>query len=160
MVKKYKVDFDPYVILVTLTVALLVPFLVFTNLLQEGRGTQFYVLMTCLIFSVAVLVYFFIRMPLFVQITDSGVRIVSFYKKYFFSYGAIHQIAKVRYTSTTLTSGSYGVFGYIGSAMDQTRFLVTNRKKMLSIKTDDGTFVFSVANNTDLYNDITERIGK
>lgn len=55
----------------------------------------------------------------------------------------ITAIAKMNYSNFTMTYGSKGVFGYIGSTMDDSYSLVKDRKNMVRISTEKIRYLVS-----------------
>lgn len=66
----------------------------------------------------------------------------------------IKDIQKLEYSSMTMTYGSLGVFGFIGSTMENSISFVKDRKNMLKIVTVDKKYILSSDNSTELINEI------
>lgn len=62
----------------------------------------------------------------------------------------IKSIKKVRYSSVPMTYGSKGIFGFIGTTMDNHVSNVSNMSEMFSIETKNRKFLLSCQNSDEL----------
>ena len=58
-------------------------------------------------------------------------------------YKKILSVKKLKYANLTMTSGSKGFFGFIGTTMDNSVSLVKNRKQMIRINTAEKNYIIS-----------------
>lgn len=66
----------------------------------------------------------------------------------------IISVNKLEYSNLTMTCGSKGFFGFIGSTMDDSVSLVKDRKNMLRIVTKDKKYIVSAEKRGELINEI------
>lgn len=66
-------------------------------------------------------------------------------------------VQKMGFSSLTMTYGSKGVFGFIGSTMDDSVCLVKDRKNMIQIKTTRQKYVISAEKTDELIQEIKKR---
>ena len=69
----------------------------------------------------------------------------------------IQNVQKLAFSNLTLTYGSKGFFGYIGSTMDGSQSLVKDRKSMLRITTTTTSYIVSTTDRDALVKDIQTR---
>lgn len=58
----------------------------------------------------------------------------------------ITEVKRLNYSNLSMTSGSKGVFGFIGNTMDDSISLVKDRKNMIRISTKNKRIIFSTGN--------------
>ncbi|MBA6154732.1 PH domain-containing protein [Gelidibacter maritimus] len=68
----------------------------------------------------------------------------------------INGIAKLNYSNLTMTYGSKGVFGFVGSTMDNSYSLVKDRKNMVKILTENKKYIISTDQPDKLISEIKE----
>lgn len=66
----------------------------------------------------------------------------------------INGIAKLNYSNLTMTYGSKGVFGFVGSTMDNSYSLVKDRKNMVKILTENKKYIISTDQPDKLISEI------
>ena len=66
----------------------------------------------------------------------------------------IQEVDQLAYSNLTMTSGSNGVFGFIGKTMDNSISMVKDRKKMIRITTNNKKYILSVDRPDELVREI------
>lgn len=66
----------------------------------------------------------------------------------------IQELQKLDYSNLSMTYGSKGVFGFIGSTMGDTISFVKDRRNMMKITTNKKKYILSSEKSTELINEI------
>jgi|26BtaG_2_1085354.scaffolds.fasta_scaffold12224_2 hypothetical protein len=66
----------------------------------------------------------------------------------------INGITKLKYSNLTMTYGSKGIFGFVGSTMDNSYSLVKDRKNMVKISTENKKYIISTDDPDKLISEI------
>ncbi len=149
---KYRTSLDFYSKIVTTFVVVFGIFLI-ANLFLQNDFSTISILGILLLAGVAF--FFYQKMPRYFTIKNENLIIGRAFSKVVIPKSEIESVELVSSMPITMTSGSFGVFGYLGNSMENTVQWVTNRKEIFKVKTSNKTYLLSARNREGLVSDIS-----
>ena len=107
-----------------------------------------------IIFFAGMLLYFFANSLKNIVVTSDSIIIKKQFGQIMIAKADLIAVENLGYSNLTMTYGSKGVFGFIGSTMDNCSSLVKDQKNMLRLTTIGKTYIVSAENSTELVKDL------
>lgn len=95
-----------------------------------------------------------------IELTDKNVVINKLFGQKIIPYSTITNAKRMGFSNLTLTVGSQGFFGFVGTTMDGSSSYVKDRKKMVLIETQKGNFILSCENPEELVSELITQVKK
>ena len=111
------------------------------------------------IFTVGIAAYYYSNSLNEIILEKDGLILRKNFGRISISKGDISGVTRMNYSNLTMTYGSKGVFGFIGSTMDDSYSLVKDRKNMVSIKTDNKKYLVSAEEPEKLISEVRTLYG-
>lgn len=123
---------------------------------------QEYSLLIAIIVGASILsffLYFFANSLNKVMLQDKSLILKKNMGKIEIAFSEIKSINTLQPTAITMTKGSKGIFGFVGTTMDGTVSLIKNRKQMILLTTTSNKkYLFSCDNKSDLVAAVSTKI--
>jgi len=150
----YKTKMNGLVKIVTFTTVLFVALIVISLALVFGKGLPSFGkvgIVFLILFIIGVPFYFFTQRIIEIQIVENkGLILKKLFNNFSIPFTEIKSVKKVIHTSVPMTYGSKGVFGFIGTTMDNYSANVSDTSNMFAIETVEQKFLLSCENSNEL----------
>ncbi|MEO8933575.1 MAG: PH domain-containing protein [Xanthomarina sp.] len=137
--------------LITIGIIVSMGMLIFSiSALNDNYGTLSAIILSVII--LVALIYFYANSLNKIIVSEKHLTLKKPFSKIEIPLSDLIRIERLEFSNLSMTSGSQGIFGYIGNTMDGSICMVKDRKKMIRIITKEKNYTISSEKPADLIN--------